>query len=94
MSTRKKRHYPLWQQFVDRQDEWIGGILTDEDAGESTTIKSIHIDREDTYDAFRVEGDGWGCAFNVEFGGVVPSGMKNTIRFYAAGGMSFTITKP
>ena len=25
--------YPLWSQFVDKKDEWIGGILEDYDGG-------------------------------------------------------------
>lgn len=108
MNTNQKQ-YPLWQQFVDRQSEWIGGILTDEDSflGGSTKIKGIHIDRfpaqeatEDrcaieAYDSFRVEGEGFDCSFNTQYGGISPTGEPNMARFVVpAGSMSFTITKP
>ncbi len=36
------RRFPMWEQFVHRKAEWIGGTLTDDDEpGEPTIVTDI-----------------------------------------------------
>ena len=44
------RTYPLWQQFIDKKAEWIGGTLNDLDMGQShsTTITDITLEPNGT----------------------------------------------
>lgn len=50
------RHYPLWQQFVDRKSEWIGGTLQEIDQilgeGPLCEITDISLEPSDEDSAF------------------------------------------
>lgn len=98
MST--KRHYPLWQQFVDTKSDFIGGVLTEEDSmfgDHSTKITDITLeDREgEDYAIFAVVGEDFTCSFNVQYGGVWPINKPNSIGFTVpVAGSRFYITKP
>lgn len=106
MNVINGKTYPLWQQFVDRQNEWIGGILEDE--GDSmdrrmgaqpmkTIIKEIVL-KENGIDSawFGVEGEKFGCGFDVQHGGISgnQSGDSNSITFSGFGDHTWRIYKP
>jgi len=95
--------YPLWNQFVERQDEWIGGIL--HDGGDSldqamgfepltTTIEAIVL-RPNGEDSawFGVEGKDFSCGFDVQFGGI-GAGEEGWITFHGYGGHTWRIKQP
>ena len=69
--------YPMWQQFVHRKEEWIGGTLREAngilgDAGSpDTEILDIRLEPSGATSAiFRVVGKRYECASDVEFLGV------------------------
>lgn len=82
MITINGRDYPLWSQFVEGKEKFIGGIL--EDFGSSvdrafgiqsasTTIKDIHLIPNGSNGAFfRVCGVDFNCGFDVKYGGITP----------------------
>jgi len=84
--------YPLWSQFVEKKDEWIGGELFEYNY--STIIKDISLTKESNAIVFRVTGEAFSCAFNVKYGGVVPNdpGVTDSISF-SAYSLSFSIKK-
>jgi hypothetical protein len=75
------RAYPLWSQFVQRQDEWIGGRLQDMDKDPianptgrvaETKITGIKLTPNGTDSAwFAVNGEDFSCGFDVTCGGVI-----------------------
>lgn len=98
------KNYPLWGQFVDRKEEWIGGIL--EDFGDSIDshmgfngakgeIADIVLDPNgDTSAYFQVlTADGWGCGFDVSCGVISgdPKNEKGWITFHGYGGHKWRI---
>lgn len=90
------RTYPLWQQFVDRANEWIGGTLEDHDMGQvaSTKITGISLSpngKENAY--FKVSGEEFDCAFCTSVGGVT-SGEPGWLTFCGYGGHTWRIKKP
>lgn len=95
-----KKHYPLWQQFVDTKSEWIGGLLTEDDSmfgKASTKIQDITLEdcNEGDYTKFSIVGDKFTCSFNVQYGGVWPINKPNSIGFTVPmAGSRFYITKP
>jgi hypothetical protein len=67
------KHYPLWSQFVERKDEWIGGKLVNEDMGlvAETTITDIELVPNGEESAFfRICGKDFNYGFDVHYGGV------------------------
>ena len=78
------KEYPMWSQFVERQNEWIGGMLRD--IGDSmdrrmgaevaeTEITGIRLLPNGKESAmFMVDGKDFGCGFDVRSGGI--SGSK------------------
>ena len=71
----------LWGQFVERKEEWIGGLLLDEGdsmdralCGENsvaTEITDITLEPNGDDSAFfSVEGKDYGCGFDVSVGGI------------------------
>ena len=83
------KEYPLWSQFVERKEEWIGGTL--QDFGDTmdiamgynggvTEITDITLEpngKDSTF--FSVHGKDFGCGFDVEVGGV--TGMDELAHF-------------
>lgn len=94
------KEYPLWSQFIERKDEWIGGIL--EDSGDSfdrkmgmknsqTIITDINLKPNGKNSAFfEVEGKDFGCGFDVQHGGIT-AGEEDWLTFYGYGGHSWRI---
>lgn len=90
------KQYPLWSQFIERSSEWVGGIL--EDFGDSfmpckvcTKIKDITLTPNGEDSAFfSVDGEDFGCGFDVAHGGVV-GGDRGWITFKGYGGHTWRI---
>ncbi len=95
------RHYPLWQQFVDRAQEWVGGTLEDHDDpwGDQpspmvTKITGIELRPNGTDSAFFVvQGEEFECGFDVGCGGI-QGGEEGWITFSGYGGHKWRIKKP
>ena len=98
------RAYSLWGQFVDKKAEWIGGTLQDfgdsMDAvlgfkGGETKITDIIL-RENGADSafFSVEGEKFGCGFDVHCGGISGHQEEPWLTFSGYGGHRWRIKKP
>lgn len=98
------RFYPLWQQFVHQEAEWIGGAL--EDFGDAmdraltpqfsgvTRITGIELRANGKDSAFfEIKGATFSCGFDVKHGGIT-AGASNWITFAGFGGHTFRIAKP
>jgi len=88
--------YPLWQQFIDRKAEWIGGILEDHDMGEvaSTEITDITLEPNGKDSAFfSVDGKTFSCGFCTSIGGI-GGGENGWLTFHGYGGHTWRIKKP
>lgn len=97
------KEYPLWGQFVDGQQHWIGGIL--EDLGDSmdrsmgvepiqTCITGIEMTPNGSDSAmFTVKGDDFDCGFDVHHGGIC-AGEEGWITFSGYGDHKWRIKKP
>ena len=72
------RKYTLWNQFVDKKNEYIGGILEDHDNDPlckpgigKTVITDIRLEPNGESSAyFSVDGKDFGCGFDVRVGGI------------------------
>ena len=89
------REYPLWSQFVERKNEWIGGILQDfgdsEDLEATTKITDITLEPNGEDSAyFSVDGENFGCGFDTEVGGMI-GGEKGWITFNGYGNHKWRI---
>ena len=72
------REYPLWSQFVERKEEWIGGVLEDLHGGmmgkgdpietEITDITLMPNGKEHAY--FTIEGKDFECGGSTECLGI------------------------
>lgn len=94
------RTYPLWQQFVQNAEKWIGGTLQDD--GDSmdrrmgaersgTEIVEVQLrPNGDDSAFFAVIGKDFECGFDVKYGGVT-SGETGWITFSGYGGHSWRI---
>lgn len=92
--------YPMWEQFVEKQQEWIGGTLEDSGdsmdkamglGGMSTIITSIELKPNgETSAFFSVEGKDFGCGFDVRSGGIT-AGEEGWITFSGYGGHTWRI---
>ena len=95
--------YPLWGQFVERKEEWMGGTLEDfgdsmdqhmfgADAHAITTITDITLEPNGDSAMFCVEGEKFGCGFDVQFGGIT-AGEEGWLTFSGYGGHRWRIQK-
>jgi hypothetical protein len=98
--------YPMWEQFVEKKNEFIGGILEDfgdsldrtlmdaEEETHHTEITDIEL-RPNGKDSafFEIIGKDFGCGFDVAHGGIT-AGEKDWITFSGYGGHEFRIRKP
>ncbi len=105
MITINGKQYPFWSQFVERQQEWIGGSL--EDFGDSmdrrmfsdtfpakTVITEITLAENGSDSAmFLAKGKDFTCGFDVEVGGVT-GGEEGWITFNGYGGHKWRIKQP
>ena len=95
--------YPLWGQFVDRKEEWIGGEL--EDFGDSmdrgmgyegtkAIIKDIELRPNGEESAFfEILTDKGGFGFDVSVGGIGGDQKEPWLTFSGYGGHKFRIKK-
>jgi hypothetical protein len=100
MKTINGKIYPFWGQFVDKSEEFTGGVL--EDCGDSmdrrmgfepvkTTIKCIQLrPNGDDSAFFEVVGQDFACGFDVKYGGVT-GGDPGWITFSGYGGHTWRI---
>ena len=106
MITVNGKEYPMWSQFVENKEKWIGGSL--EDFGDSmdrafgmldderleevlTEIVDIELKSNGTDSAmFNVVGKNFTCGFDVEVGGVT-AGEDGWITFSGYGGHKWRI---
>lgn len=105
MITINGKEYPLWSQFVERKEEWIGGTLEDfgdsmdrsmfgGDAHNTTIIKDITLRPNGEIHAFfSVDGKDFGCGFSTSVGGIT-KGDEGWITFMGYGGHTWRIKKP
>ena len=97
------KYYPLWSQFVERKDEWIGGVLQDfgdsidtklglaKEGGVSTVIIDVTLEPSGEDSAFfSFEGEDFSCGFSVKHGGVV-GGEEGWITFSGGGGHKWRV---
>lgn len=95
------KEYPIWGQFVGKKEQFIGGTL--EDFGDSmdralfgssahrTTITDITLaPNGDNSAFFSVEGEKFGCGFDVKHGGIT-AGEDGWITFSGYGGHTWRI---
>ena len=90
------KEYPLWSQFVERQNEWIGGILQDLDMGDcsETTITGIELIENGKKSAFfSVKGTNFNCGFDVRYGGVTGHGESGWLTFKGYNGHIWRIKR-
>lgn len=100
------RTYPLWEQFVERQSEWVGGTLQDfgdlmdraiglsDPNGISTKILGIELFANGKESAFfNVIGKDFDCGFDTESGGI-GTGEEGWITFHGYGGHTWRIKQP
>ena len=95
--------YPLWSSFVEKQDEFIGGILEDfEDSMDRafgatkmrTEITEIELRENGENSAyFSVNGKTFSCGFDVAYGGISSAGEEGWITFYGYLGHKWRISK-
>lgn len=92
------KSYPLWSQFVENQERWIGGIL--HDPGDvmtnpcTTKITGIELVPNGKSSAFfRIKGEDFDCGFDVSCGGVRAS-EEEGLKFVSYGGDTFSIKEP
>lgn len=98
------KKYPIWSQFVKRKQEWIGGIL--EDFGDSddraigitaiqTKITDIKLEPNGDESAFfSVDGENFGCGFDIRSGVISGDQEKPWITFSGYGGHKWRIRTP
>lgn len=96
------KEYPLWSQFIERKEEWIGGILEDlgdsmdkalglvEESGKTIIIDIVLSPNGDDSAFFEVLGQDFGCGFDVQTGGVT-GGEEGWITFSGYGGHTWRI---
>lgn len=94
------RHYPLWSQFVEKKDEWIGGQMFDHDTvmgdSEPTEITDVRLDPNgETSAMLRFLGKDYECSCDVQYLGVGGPTLPGwlTLRMTFGGGGCFNIKK-
>lgn len=102
MLTVNGKQYPMWSQFVEGKDKFVGGIL--EDFGDSmdrailgdkgpmqTIITDITFEANGKESAMlSVEGEDFGCGFDVSSGGLT-AGEEGWITFSGYGDHTWRI---
>lgn len=98
------KEYPMWSQFVDRKEEWVGGLMRD--YGDSmdrhvfdnkvveTTITDIELIPNGEHSAFfRVCGENFDCGFDVKVGGIASVMDESWLTFSGYMGHKWQIKK-
>ena len=99
--------YPMWNQFIEKKEEWIGGTLLDEgdsmdqglglagEEGSRTKITDITLTPNgETSAFFSIVGEDFNCGFDVGVGGIScqPKG-EPWLTLSGYGGHTFHICK-
>ena len=99
--------YPMWQQFVQKKDEWIGGILTDygdnfdknfynmsEDFPMKTEITDIVLLPSSIDSAMLIfQGKDFDCGSDVQYLGIVVDKDCVGLKFEGFAGHEWSISK-
>ena len=91
------REYPMWSQFVESKQEWIGGELVEYDMGcrMETVITDVALSPNGDESAFmEFCGEEFTCGGDVKYLGI--SGELNDINgitFRGYGGHKFAVSK-
>ena len=99
--------YPMWSQFIEKKEDWIGGTLLDEgdsmdqrmglvkEGGTCTKITDITLGPNGKDSAFfSVEGEDFTCGFDVSVGGISENQKGgNWLTFSGYGGHAWHIKK-
>ena len=97
--------YPMWSQFVEKKNEFIGGVLQDfgdsvdrnilgHEVSMTTTIDDIILRGNGIESAwFEVAGENFSCGFDTRHGGVI-AGEEGWLTFSGYGGHKWRIKKP
>ena len=106
MITINGRQCPLWSQFVERKEEWIGGVLQDKgdsmdvaigltDGGwHETEITDIDLRPNGKTSAyFSVTGKNFSCGGSTEVLGII-GGEEGWITLSGYGGHTWRIKQP
>ena len=87
--------YPMWGQFVQKKDKFIGGTLENYDMGmrENTEITDIILKPNGTDSAyFMVGGKNFSCGGDVSVLGII-GGEPGWLTFHGYGGHIWRIKK-
>jgi len=90
------KEYPLWSQFVEKSDEFIGRILEDSEMGidGKTTVTGITLrPNGDDSAYFTIDGEDFSCGFDVKYGGIT-GGEDGWLTFSGYGGHTFRVSNP
>lgn len=95
------KYYPLWSQFIEKKEKWIGGTLKDFGdsmdrsmgyEGGTTIIKDIElVPNGKTSAYFRIIGKDFNCGFDVQHGGISSEGEEGWLTFSGYGGHKFAV---
>lgn len=99
--------YPLWSQFVEKKDQWIGGVLQDFGdnmdrttgiagaEGVVTKITDVILEPNGDKSAwFEITGEKFNCGFDVRHGGISGRQEKGWLTISGYGGHKFRIKGP
>ncbi len=75
MITINGKSYPLWSQFVEQKERWIGGTVEEPSdgiaPGGSTEITDISLEEQENGGVFfTVHGKDFNESFDIQYGGV------------------------
>lgn len=93
------KDYPLWGQFIDRKDEFIGGTLEDLEICfghkcEPTKITDVTLEPNGKESAFfAVVGEDYTCGFDVKYGGIT-GGKEGWLTLSGYGGHTWRFKEP
>lgn len=87
------KEYPMWSQFVEKKDQFIGRKLEDFQDGMNavTVITDIRLEPNGPESAaFYIDGEDFTCGFDVYYGGIT-AGDKGWLTFSGYGDHIFRI---
>lgn len=92
MKTINGKVYPMWSQFVERQNEWIGKKL--QEGRFTTKITGIALSPNGKTSAwFEIQGEDFTCGGDVRYVGI-GAGKDGWITFSGYDGHTFRIESP
>lgn len=100
MITLNGKSFPLWSQFVEKKNEWIGGTLEEFGDqfcdGATSEIIDITLDKEESGDvSLTFHCKDFDESFNVQYGGIEPVlPPSEWLNFFVTMCPGFRIKKP